>query len=459
MANRLDLDEQGGALIVARLDRIPVWPYPRRLLWLLGMAYLFAFMDIVTFGITMPTLVTVLHSSLSVLSIALTINLLGYIVGAYVLSAYADLRGRKPALVLTTLLVSIGSLLTVFTTNVAWLAACRFLTGVGIGAEISLAATYLGEIAPANVRGRINALANVYAVAGIAVIPFLGVLLLPLGDIGWRLIYLVGALGGVFVWSMRAILPESPRWLATKGRLDEADAVVAEAEAAVTARGWSLPEPTVEGSERPARGFPTQYLLRPPYLGRLIFLSLGWLLIYLGDYAWLGLGPSLLVAHGYSLSSTLDFLLISSVGDMVGILVTAYYLVAHYEKKHISVAGIILRGAGVLAIALARNPLEISVAVFILSAAMMTQPGVLYLYTAEHFPTRARTNGVALTDGIGHIGGALAPYLVLPFVPVVIGGVHQGGFGVMACAYAAAALTMGLCGLRTGNRQLEVLAD
>ncbi len=88
----------------------------------------------------------------------------------------------------------------------------RFVTGMGIGAEIAVISAYIGEMAPASVRGRYTALANVFAMIGQGIVPVIALGLVPNFDWGWRAMFFIGALGGLTLFAF-PWLPESPRWL------------------------------------------------------------------------------------------------------------------------------------------------------------------------------------------------------------------------------------------------------
>lgn len=441
---------------IARLDRIPVWPYRRLVIVTIGVSYLFAFFDISTYGLTLPVMVDQLHSTLAALSVALTTNLIGYVVGAYLIATLSDMYGRRPAFLLAALAVSIGSLSTAATMNGAWLDACRFVTGIGIGAEIALAATYIGEIAPRAVRARYNAWATVWAGVGISLVPFLALALVPHLTWGWRALYVLGALGGIAAVATPWVLPESPRWLIARGRIAEAEAIVAEAErTALQRHEGPLPEPAQAAADAPAERFPTTEILRRPYLARVLLWIAVWFFMYIANYGWLGLGPTLLEKQGFSLSSTYTLLLFSSLGVMVGVL-SATRLVDRIDRKYMASGAALTAAIGMLAIAFFPNSAVILISGFTAALGTAVGTAVLYLYTAEHFPTRARTTGVALTDGLGHLGGALAPVLVLGAYAQVG---FRGAFVFQAACLVVASALVALFGLRTRDMSLEQLAS
>src|SRR5207302_9314721 len=173
----------------------------------------------------------------------------------------------------------------------------------GIGAEIACVTTYISELAPAPLRGRYTSWATTAAYAGFAVVPFVARALVPTFASGWRILFLIGALGGLTILFMRRGLPPSPRWLVARGRLDDASAVIAEAEQRADERiDGPLPEPARAGAEPAVEGMPVTALLRQPMAGRLVLFIGIWFVYYIGNYGWLTLAPTLFTDKGYSLA-------------------------------------------------------------------------------------------------------------------------------------------------------------
>src|ERR1700733_6741849 len=221
---------RGKASVTARLDRIPVWPYERKLLWIVGAGYFFAFFDIVTISFAAPVIATQFHVSKATVTLSVTSSLIGYIIGAFADSMISDKWGRKLSLLISVAVFSLGTVLAALSTNVTELIAFRFISGLGIGAEIAAVTTYIGELSPARLRGRYTSWATTCAYAGFAAVPFIARALVPTFASGWRILFGIGALGGITILFMRRGLPPSPRWLVAKGRTHAAHEVVAEHE-------------------------------------------------------------------------------------------------------------------------------------------------------------------------------------------------------------------------------------
>ncbi|MFL5860142.1 MAG: MFS transporter [Solirubrobacteraceae bacterium] len=441
---------------LARLDRIPVWPYEKRLLWVIGAGYFFAFFDIVTISFALPVIATQFHASKGAVSLSVTSSLIGYIIGAIGDSQVADKWGRRLSLAVSVALFSVGTALAALSWNVESLVVFRFISGLGIGAEIAAVTTYLSEISPAPLRGRYTSWATTAAYAGFAVVPFVARLLVPTFAAGWRILFAIGALGGVTILFMRRGIPASPRWLVSQGRSQEAAEVVADAEQTAQDNldeNEELPPPQPVPDEASAERFPIRALLQPPMARRLVLFIGIWFVYYIGNYGWLTLGPTLFTDKGYSLADSTSYLIVSGIGFLAGAFATTRFS-DRLERKYTAAAFATLWAIALLVIGLFVSPAIIIVFGFIASASVGLLVPLLYTYTAEHFATNARATGVAMTDGLGHIGGALAPLIVLG-ANAAWG--FSGAFIVMA---ATGVLTAGLVllGIQATGRSLEMTA-
>jgi putative MFS transporter len=309
----------------------------------------------------------------------------------------------------------------------------------------------MGEISPARLRGRYTSWATTAAYAGFAVVPFIARGLVPTFASGWRILFIIGAVGALTILVMRRGLPQSPRWLVTQGRVEEAQRTVARAEE--TAREnleGELPEPQPVPDEAAAERFPIRALFRRPMAGRLLLFVSIWFVYYIGNYGWLTLAPTLFTDKGYSLADSTTYLLVSGIGFLVGAYATTRFS-DRFERKFSIAIFAVLWGGALLVIGSLVSPGIIIGFGFVASATIGLTVPMLYTYTAEHFPTPARATGVAMSDGLGHVGGALCPLIIL-------GANSAWGFSsaflVMAITgFVAGALL--LLGIRATGRSLE----
>lgn len=437
--------------ILARLDRIPVWTLPGSYLVIIGIGYFFTFFDITDIGFTMPAIAQQFQLSGSEsLFVALAVGLVGYAVGSIVIGGVSDRYGRYRVLIVTLTITAIGSFLDATATGVVSLTLWRFITGIGVGADLNLVSTYVGELAPAAMRGRISTLAFLVGILGQAVTPFIALALVPNYRFGWRLMFVLGGLIAAIGVIARFKLPESPRWLALHGHLHQADEVVRRMEAGAARRGIKLAPPSALEISSEMHAFPYRALFSPPYSTRLMILVSMWFFWYIGNYAFLGDAASLITAHGASVANSILFLGIGAAGYPIGAIIMAL-IADRIERRVLIFASTVVWLAGMLLIGVAGNNTVLTLGSFLASLALGLYLQVAYTFTAELFPTRARASGFSLSDGIGHAGGALGALLL----PAIIG---MTSFFIGFLSIGVTGLIAGLislCGPRTSRRRLE----
>ncbi len=425
--------------VIDRLDAIRVWPYPRRVLVAVGAAYFVAFYDIVNIGDALPVIAKQFEISSSTAAQAISIGLLGYVVGSLLDAVVSDRLGRRLALLLSIVTFTIGSLITAFSGSFDLLLVGRFITGMGIGAEIAAAAAYLNGISPTALRGRAGCQAVVWGYVGIAVTPFIALALVPNFTDGWRVMFLIGAVAGLAIIPARFRLPESPRWLLVNGSEDEALELVEQAERFAADQGPPPPAPKLRPAVAPRRF----------WVSAALFLAF-WLVYYVGNYGWLTLAPTMLTDKGFSLTSSLSFLCVTGIGLIVGALGSVRYS-ERFERKFTISVSLVVFSASLIVIGLAPVAAVIMVFGFVVSATIGFAVPLMYVNTAEQFTTRMRARGVAVGDGVGHLGGAAAPLLILPATAVGF----FWGMGVMALTGLISAVLI-LFGQRmTGRSQVS----
>ena len=217
--------------VAARLDQLPVGRWHRKMVLLIGLGSFFNFFELALgsfFGVLLGT-----GSSgrpLTTLDKGLVIGTVffGEMIGSIVLAPRADRFGRRTMFQVNLLAYAALSLATAFAPNLAVFLVLRVLTGIGLGAELTLVDTYLSELLPSARRGRYVAWSYTFAVLAV---PLAGALATGaagsiLGIAGWRWLLVIAACGGLTVWICRRSVPESPRWLASVGRAKEADRVL-----------------------------------------------------------------------------------------------------------------------------------------------------------------------------------------------------------------------------------------
>jgi MFS family permease len=354
---------------------------------------------------------------------------------------------------------SLGSLLSALATSAGVLIVSRFITGMGIGSEISIINSYMSEITPAQLRGRLTQWAYVAGALGFALTPFIALVLIPLSPVGWRYMFGLGAVGAFAALFLRSTLPESPRWLSVKGREADAELVVARMEEYSTRRVGSLPPIPPPLPITALKGFPTRELFNKKFGFRLLILTLFWFFDYMLAYGVLGFAPYMLVAAGFLFTSAVWYIALGSVGYIVGA-VSMSFIADSWERKFLVASATTVAVVGTLLYAGAvayHSAVMLTVGAFL--GAFATAFAVpAYTYTAENFPTRARASGFAVADGVGHLGGAVVPFVFLALFNPLSPSTAVRTFVVFALFEVVATLII-LSGPRTSRLRLEELSE
>ena len=437
--------------ILARLDRIPIWALSYLFIGILGMGFLFTFFDIFDINVSfIQTSLTIFHVSspaspriAALLGPAVLLNLIGYIIGAILLSPLSDKIGRRNMLMITMAITGLGSLYNALVNDYLNFVIARTITGIGVGADLAIVNTYIGEVAPSNGRAKYTSFVFLFSTIGAGLGLWLGLLLttppapFPLGlpvalggsgflaTNGWRVMYGIGALLALIGLILRFNLPESPRWLISKGRLEDAERVVMGMEERASRKLGQLPplpsviQPYIVERQSYADSLRTIFG-QGKYLRRLAVLIAMWFFGYMTVYVLAAGLTTILSSLGYPPP---EAGIIASFGD-IGFILCALTIMAvgdRLERNRWTAISVLFTVLGGLTIALARTDLPLSfLGSIILFYGFNLWVPVSYAWSAESFPTRARATGFALTDGIGHIGGGIGVVVVASFITALV---------------------------------------
>jgi putative MFS transporter len=375
--------------------------------------------------------------------------------GALTLGRLADRLGRRRAFLLSLSVYSVFSVLAAFSVGPVMLVICRFLAGLGIGAEPPISDTYLGDLLPPKRRGRYIAWAYTLSFVGVPVAGFLAHWLLPvtvLNIAGWRWMFVLGAVGGVIVFALRTGLPESPRWLEAVGRQREAEAVVARFEREAQAEGIDLPQPDPETAV-PVTSGQFGELFVPPYLRRTLMMTLFHVLQTLGYYGFGTLVPLILVAKGLPIVQSLLFSAVTFIGYPVGSALSVP-IVERWERKYLVIASALAMAGFGVAFGLSTATWAIVLCGFLYTAISNLFSNAFHIYQAEIFPTALRATATSSTYSLSRLTSGVMPFVLLPLL-------QHGGpgmlFTVVGVAMAVVAVNVGVLGPRTTGRRLETV--
>lgn len=437
--------------LAARLDRLPLSRFHRRVLYGIAFAFFFELADLNTFAYAATGLKKYLGMSVGTIANITSASFAGMFIGAAVGGRVADRLGRRRALIWSVLWFSAFSLLNAVAWNAASMAVARLLTGIGLSAMTVIAITYLSETMPRSHRGRMQGAALAMGLAGIPVMAFFARGVVPTGPDGWRFVFVFGAAGAAAV-ILIARLPESPRWLLTHGRPDAAETALTTIEADVSKDAGPLPPPGIAPAEVSAEHDP-RALFRGGLARRTWMLLAAWIFQTLGFYGFTSWVPVLLASHGFSLTKSLTFSALTTIGAIPGAL-CAWPVSDRFRRKAPCVAVSVLIAACGLAFGTSFNAVAIVVFGFAVSFFIQMFAALLYAYTPELYPTGLRNTGSGLAYGVGRLANIAGP----PIVAVIYGGAGYGWvFVYIAACWIATALAIGVFGPATGDVALEDL--
>ena len=462
------MSETASARIAARLDRLP----PSRTIWkiilLISLGGVFEFYDLFFTGYVAPGMMKsglFTPQSLGFFASLDAIKIAGF--GTFVFSTFA---GLWVGVVLFGQMADRFGRRSVFTWSLVWYVSCtaimafqqtgellnvwRFIAGVGFAVQLVTIDTYISELIPSAERGRafsVNQFITFCIVPVVALLAWLLVPLSPLGIDGWRWVVLTGSVGAVLVWLLVQGIPESPRWLALQGRIDEADAIMAAIEERVVAEtGKPLRPPMLAHAEETGRGRFAE-IFSPQYRTRTLMLSVFNMAQVIGFYGFAAWVPTLLIARGITVTHSLEYSFVIAIANPVGPLLGVLFA-DRIERKLQIILGLVVMGLSMLAFAMVNSPaLLIALGVvFTLAANVMSY--AYHNYQAELYPTRIRARAVGFVYSWSRIAAA--------FAGLAIGYLLNAGGALAVAVFIAIAMVVGITmigifGPRTKGVSLE----
>jgi len=413
--------------IPQRLDRLPWSRWHWHVVIALGVTWILDGLEVTIVGALGAVLTNpvTLHLTEAEVGLSASAYLTGAVVGALLFSYLTDQQGRKKWFLITLFVYLSATVLTAFSWDL-WSFACfRFLTGAGIGGEYAAVNSAIDELIPARARGRTNLAINGSwwlgtAAGALLVIPLLNPDLIP-ERLGWRLCFLLGGIMGLSVVLIRRMLPESPRWLITKGRTQEAEAIVAAIEETVKKDHGiqTLPEPqgsiTIRSSHHATVASVGRELFKTYPTRTLLGITLMATQSFLYNAIFFTFALVLVKFYGVSPGTVGFYLLPFAVGNFLGPLLLGPLFDTIGRRAMISLtyglSGFLLAGTGYLFwrgdLTAATQTIAWSVIFFFASAGASSA----YLTVSEVFPLEIRAMAIAFFFVVGQGAGIVAPWL------------------------------------------------
>jgi len=451
-----DAHRAANAELVARLERLPV---TRRLLLvrvIIGIATFFDAYTVLCIAFAMPSLVSEWKLSPAEVGLIISAGYIGQLFGAVIFGSLAEKFGRLKVLFFTIVLFVSMDIACLFAWSGMSMLVFRFMQGIGTGGEVPVASAYINEFIGAHKRGRFFLLYEVIFPIGLMFAGMAGFFLVPI--YGWKAMFLVGLVPSVLTLPLRWFMPESPRWLASKGRIDEADAVVRMLENDAIKHGLPLPEPVVRPLDPKATAKSDwRELFRGIYLKRTLTIWSLWFCAYMvnnGLITWL---PTLYKSvFKLPLQTSLAYGWITSGVGVLASIVCALLIDKVGRRPWYSWAFLLAMLPLILLTTLgATSPVEVLILATCAYAILQTVTFSLYLYSSELYPTRLRALGTGFGSAWLRAGSATGPILV---------GFVVGDLGIryVFSAFAAIALIGGiitlLYAIETKGKVLEELS-
>ncbi|WP_206428463.1 MFS transporter [Mycolicibacterium stellerae] len=437
------------------LERLPLSGWHWRLVVLVGIGTFFDLYEVFLGGVLAPVLAKEFGLGTLGKSMVIAAGFAGMFIGANVLSIAADRLGRRRVFILNLLVYSVFSFAAAFSPNIETFLVLRVIAGIGLGAELVLVDTYLAEFMPAKNRGRMTAWAYTIGFLGVPLAALLGGKLVArqefLGIDGWRWLLLFGGLGAVFIMAVRTMLPESPRWLESRGRHAEARAVVESVTAKVAVSDLTVPE-TASASGDEARSVAEALgIAFRDYRKRTVMLVIFQVLQTVAYYGFGTLAPLVLVSKGFEVTESLGYAALAFAGYPLGSLISVP-LVERFERKHLIIASALGIAVCGIVFAASTNVVVIVVAGFLLTAVSNIFSNGFHIYQAEIFPTAIRSTASGVCYSLSRATSTVMPFIAVPALaalgPVAV-------FSGSAALIVLLCLDVGLLGPRSTGLALE----
>jgi MFS transporter, putative metabolite:H+ symporter len=443
--------------IAARIERLPLGSFHRRFIGLVSLGGWFDFYDIYMMAYIGATLQNSGFLTLQQFSTVIAAGFLGMFTGTIIFGMGSDRMGRRSAFVAMLLIYSAFTLAGAFAPSAGWLIALRFFAGIGIGAELVVIDSYVSEMVPSGVRGRYVAISQMTGFTAVPIVAILVRVLAPTHFLfdGWRWVMVIGSMGAALAWYFRRRLPESPRWLESRGRHAEAERIVAALESeslSGDSRDTTKGPISADGAAQEKSSFAE--LWRPPYRRRTIMLVVFHALQTIGYYGFANWAPTFLLRRGVSLVHSLEYTmliaLVSPLGPALAVLTSD-----RLERKWAIVTMALLIAALGLGFAFWSAPVLIVASGALVTLCSNWFSALLHAYQSELFPTRLRATGVGFTYSWSRLSAVFSSLLI---GAVLVRGGVGAVFTVLAAAMCGVALIIGLFGPRTNRITLEQLA-
>jgi putative MFS transporter len=442
--------------IAARIERLPLSIWHLKILLPIGVGWFFDAFDALAIAYVLPVLIGLWKLTPGEIGTLIAIGYLGQVIGSIFFGWLAEKIGRVKCTIMTMVLFSVMSLVCVFAWDYSSLVAMRFVQGIGLGGEIPIMATYIGEFASSKSRGRFALGYQFLFTIGLLFTGIAGVWIVP--TFGWQWMFIIGALPALVALPLRWMLPESPRWLASRGRFKEANEVLNRIEAEISRNG-TQPLPPIPADVPMVKPSETRFsaLLKGMYLKRSLTVWAIWFCSYSVVYGLSTWMPSIFrTVYKVDVQQSVNIGFMLSIAGVLGALV-AVSTIDFVGRKPLFTAGQLLSAVPLLILASSAGlALGTVQALVIASFFFITWLAIsLSTYTAELYPTEMRALGCGVGNAWLRLASVIGPYLVGALLPAF--GINAVYLMFGSFAVIGGIVTL-LFALETRGRVLEELS-
>ena len=452
----MKVDEAKSAELVARLETLPFSKWHRDFFILGFLGVMFDAADFALFGAALPPIAREFGLGPAQSGLLATVGLIGAFAGALVWGTVSDYVGRRTSFSATIGIFALFTGLVAASWNIASLAVFRFLSNFGLGGEVPVTATLGAEFSPSRIRGAMAGNLLTAFPVGLIVAAVLSLSILP--TFGWRALFAVGIVPAILLFFVRRYMPESVRFLLSKGRVREAEQTVAHIETEALGRQRTAGELQSMPQVRPELAVKTGITVLELFTeGRALRTVLIWIVSF--GFFWSSNGilfmlPTILTQQGIPLTQAIAYQLVQAIGGVLGYTACSF-LIDRYGRRPVLFLYYFVGAFFHLWFAMSTGLTTFAAAFFV----GWVNPGVYGstgVYVGELHPTHIRATAVGWFFGIGRIGSFL--------VPTVVGLMIAYGWGkytlyMFALSFLIASVALILIGIETKGRVLEEITQ
>ncbi len=471
--------KQASADLIGRLDRIPRHAVRFAVTGIVGLGLFVVFFCNFDINVSFIQTCTQIRPGCTPENAAgsetlpVVLYLVGYVVGGLVLAPLSDRLGRRRMVLVVLAFAVVGSLVTALAGSYALFVLARGVTGVAMGGLLAVGNTYIGEIAPASARARYTAITFVLCTLGAMFGIGLGLIFttepasfpegLPIAlagpgfDAGWRWMYAIATAVGVLAMAAALRLPESPRWLLEHDRVDDAEHVVSVLEDRARRKG-PLPDPPAAPPAPPEHESASEAYRElfsdARYRRRTLILVLVWFFGYATVFSYSTSSTSILTGLHFTPPVAGMISAVGGIGFFVQGLFSAKWSEAIERHKWLPIGAFLTLLGGIVIAVLGDHIAWAFLGSFVVFFGFNVWVPPTFALSAESFPTRIRSAGFGLVDGLGVTGGMVGVLVVAPLVP------HLDALAalVLISAFLIVSAVIAQFAPRTRNEALEVVS-